>query len=69
MAEVLSEDEVLFFNACRVVFVDLNIVNALLQFLIVLLLKCVDVEHKQVAIIASDPSKVVMDAAAEKSMA
>ena len=68
MAEVLSEDEVFLFRASRIVFIHLNIVDPLLQFLVILLLKRVDIEDKEVAVVATNPSKIIMHTAAEKSM-
>ena len=68
MAEVLSENEVFLFRASRIVFIHLNIVDPLLQFLVVLLLKRVDIEDKEVAVVATNPSKIIMHTAAEKSM-
>jgi len=68
VAEVLPEDQILFFRAGRIIFIDLNIVYALLKFLVVFLLKSVNVEDKKVAVVASNPGEIVMDTAAEQAM-
>ena len=68
MAEVLSEDKVFLFYASWIVFIYLNIVDSLLQFLVVFLLKSVYIEDKEVTIVATNPSKIIMDTATEKPM-
>ena len=68
MAKVLSEDKVFLSCASRIVFIHLNIVDSLLQFLVVFFLKSVNIEYKEVTIVASNPGKIIMDTAAEKSM-
>ena len=69
MAEVLSKDQILLLDTAAVILKDLNIVNALLESLIVLLLERVDVEDEQVSVIAANPSHVIVHSATEKSMA
>ena len=68
MAKVLSEDKVFLSCASRIVFIHLNIVDSLLQFLVVFFLKSVNIEYKEVTIVASNPGKIIMDTTAEKSM-
>ena len=69
MAEVLAKDEELFFDTIMVVLKKLDIVNSLLQLLVVFLLEGVNVKDKEVSIIATDPSQVIVYATAEKTMA
>jgi len=69
VAEVLPEDKILFLDSSRVIDVWLDVVNALLKLLIFFLFKGVDVENEEVPVVASYPGEVVMDTAAEKSMA
>ena len=69
MAEVLAKDEELFFDTIMVILKKLDIVNSLLQLLVVFLLEGVNVKDKEVSIIATDPSQVIVYATAEKTMA
>lgn len=69
VAEVLAKDEELFFDTVMLVLKQLDVVDPLLQLLVVLLLESVDIEHKEVAVVAPDPGQIVVHAAAEKPMA
>jgi hypothetical protein len=66
MAEVLAEHQELFFETGTVVFENHDVVNALLQFFLVLLLEGVCVKHEEIAVIAADPGHAVVHAAAEQ---
>ena len=71
---VLSKDQVLVDGLPWLGWRDIvppqhDVVNALLQLLVVLLLERVEVEHKQMAIVASNPAQLVVDLDAEESMA
>ena len=68
MTKVLAKDNEFLLDAILVIFEDLDIVNSLLKFLIIFLLKGIDIEDKKVAIVASDPGEIIVHAAAEKSM-
>ena len=69
MAEVLAENEELFFEPGAVVLEDHDVVDALLQLLLVLLLERVHVEHEQVPVVAADPRQLVVHEAAEQPVA
>lgn len=69
VTEMLTEDYELFLDTILIVFKDLNVVDALLQFLVILLFKSVDIENKEMTIVAADPSQIVVHSAAEKPMA
>jgi hypothetical protein len=55
VAEVLTKDEELFFDAVVFVLEKLDVVDTLLELLILLLLECVDVEDEKMAIVAAAP--------------
>ena len=69
MAEVLTKDEELFFDSIMLILEKLDIIDSLLQLLVVFFLESVNVKDKEVSIIASDPSQIVVYSTAEKTMA
>ena len=46
MPEVLAKDDEFLFHAIELILKYLDIIDALLQFLVILLLKCVNVEDE-----------------------
>jgi len=68
VTEMLTEDYELFLDTILIVFKDLNVVDALLQFLVILLFKSVNIENKEMAIVAADPRQIVVHSTAEKPM-
>ena len=69
MTEVLSKYDEFLFHAILVIFKYLYIVDTLLQFFVVFLLKCVNIEDEKMSIVASDPGQIIVNSTAEKSMA
>ena len=69
VTEVLAKDYKLFCDAVMLILEQLDVVDTLLQLLVVLFLKSVDIEHKEVAIIAAYPGEIVVHSTAEKPMA
>mmetsp|Transcript_23175 Transcript_23175/g.30897 ORF Transcript_23175/g.30897 Transcript_23175/m.30897 type:complete len:227 (-) Transcript_23175:1357-2037(-) len=69
VAEVLPEDDKLLFCAPLLILKDLDIIDTLLQLFVVFLLKGVDIEDEKVAIVAADPSQILVDSTAEKPVA
>lgn len=68
MTEVLAKDNEFFCNAIVFILKQLDIVDTLLQLLVVLFLKRIDIEHEEVAIVAADPGEIVMNSTTEKPM-
>ncbi len=66
---MLSKYDELLFHAILVVFKYLYIVNTLLQFFVVSLFKCVNIEDEKMSIVASDPGQIIVHPAAEETMA
>lgn len=66
---MLTKDQKLFLYAIVFIFKKLDIIYALLQFLIVLFLKSIDIEDEKMPIIATYPGQVIVHSAAEKTMA
>ena len=69
VAKVLTKDEELFLDSIMLIFEKLDIIDSLLQLLVVFFLESVNVKDKEVSIIASDPSQIVVYSTAEKTMA
>lgn len=68
MSKVLPEDHEIFFDPIVLFLKDLNVIDTLLKLLIVFFLEGVQVKDEKMPIVTSDPSKVVVHQAAEKSM-
>ena len=66
---MLTKDQKLFLYAIVFIFKKLDIIYALLQFLIVLFLKSIDIEDEKMPIIATYPGQVIVHSAAEKTVA
>ena len=69
VAEMLTKDEELFLDSIMFIFEKLDIIDSLLQLLVIFFLEGVNVKDKEVSIIASNPSQIVVYSTAEKTMA
>ena len=66
---MLTEDYELFFETILIIFENLNVVDALLQLLVILLFKSIDIENKEMSIVAADPRQPIVHSTAEKPVA
>lgn len=68
VAKVLPKDNEFVFDAVELVLEDLDVVDTLLQFLVVFLFECVNVEHEEMAIEAANPCEVLVHPAAKEAV-
>lgn len=69
VAEVLAKNKELFFDTIVLVFKELDVVDALLQLFVVLLFEGVNVEDKEVAVVAPNPRQFLVHSTAEQPVA
>ena len=65
VTKVLAKNEELFLDSVVLVLEELDIIDALLQFLVVFLLKGVHVENEEMTVVTADPGEIVVHVAAE----
>ena len=64
-----SQNQILLPSPRGVVFIQLNIINALLKLFVFFFLECVNIEDEQVPIVTPNPGKFIVDSATKKPMA
>ena len=68
VTEMLPKDNKFFLHAFMLIFEYLDVIDTLLKFFVIFLFECVDIKDEEMAIVASDPSEVVMHSAGKKTM-
>lgn len=68
VAKVLAKNEEFLFDTIIFVFEELDIVDTLLKLLVVFLFEGVDVEDKEVSVVAADPGQFLVHSTAEEAV-
>jgi hypothetical protein len=68
VTKVLTKNQEFLLEASTIVLKNSNVIDSLLKFFLVSLFKSVDVENKEVAIVATDPSKIVVNSTTKQAM-